>query len=101
MAAAAAVMRVRIVAAAAAVMRVRIVAAVFVFVRVAVCRMGRRVAVVPVVVMPVVMVAACMAVAVALMSVAVAGGVFVTGGRGGAGHLVTYEALRVPGTAGA
>lgn len=88
-------------AAAAAVMRVRIVAAVFVFVRVAVCRMGRRVAVVPVVVMPVVMVAACMAVAVALMSVAVAGGMFVTGGRGGTGHLVTYEALRVPGTAGA
>ena len=83
-------------AAAAAVMRVRIVAAVFVFVRVAVCRMGRRVAVVPVL-----MVAACMAVAVALMPVAVAGGVFVTGGRGGAGHLVTYEALRVPGTAGA
>ena len=78
-----------------------VVVAAFVVMRMAAFRMGRRVAVVPVVVMPVVMVAACMAVAVALMSVAVAGGMFVTGGRGGMKYLVTYEAVRVPGTAGA
>ena len=87
-------------AAAAAVMRVRIVAAVFVFVRVAVCRMGRRVAVVPVVVMPVVMTAALVAVVMAVAAVLVAV-VFVSGGQGGMKYLVTYEAVRVPGTAGA
>ena len=72
-----------------------VVAAAFVVMRMAAFRMGVRV-----VVMFMILAAARVAVVmtVATMFVAV-GGVFVFGGPGG--YLVTYEAVRVPGTAGA
>ena len=56
--------------------------------RLAAFRMGVRV-----VAVPVVMAAALVAVVMAV--------VFVPGGQGGMKYLVTYEAVRVPGTAGA
>ena len=72
-----------------------VVAAAFVVMRMAAFRMGVRVAA-----MFMIMAAARVAVimTVAIMFVAV-GGVFVSGGQGS--YLVTYEAVRVPGTAGA
>lgn len=63
-----------------------VVVAAFVVMRMAAFRMGVRVVAVPVV----------MAVAAVLVAV-----VFVPGGQGGMKYLVTYEAVRVPGTAGA
>ncbi len=72
-----------------------VVAAAFVVMRMAAFRMGVRV-----VVMFMILAAARVAVVmtVATMFVAV---VFVPGGQGGMKYLVTYEAVRVPGTAGA
>lgn len=71
-------------AAAGAVLVRMVVVAAFVVMRMAAFRMGVRV-----VAVSVVMTAALVAV------------VFVPGGQGGMKYLVTYEAVRVPGTAGA
>ena len=84
----------RVMAAAAVLVRMVVVAA-FVFVRVAAFRMAMRVVAV-LMIMAAARVAVVMAVVIMLVAV---GGVFVSGGQGGC--LVTYEALRVPGTAGA
>ena len=81
--------------AAAAVPVVMVVVAAFVVMRMAAFRMGVRVVAVPVV-MAAAFVAVVMAVAAVLVAV-----VFVPGGQGGMKYLVTYEAVRVPGTAGA
>ena len=72
-----------------------VVAAAFVSMRMAAFRMVMRV-----VAVPVVMVAARVAVGMAVAAVFVPV-VFVSGGQGGMKYLVTYEAVRVPGTAGA
>ena len=86
----------RVMAAAAGAVLVRmVVVAAFVVMRMAAFRMGVRVVAVPVV-MAAALVAVVMAVAAVLVAV-----VFVPGGQGGMKYLVTYEAVRVPGTAGA
>ena len=86
----------RVMAAAAGAVLVRmVVVAAFVVMRMAAFRMGVRVVAVSVV-MAAALVAVVMAVAAVLVAV-----VFVPGGQGGMKYLVTYEAVRVPGTAGA
>ena len=90
-----------------------VVVAAFVVMRMAAFRMGVRVVAVFVVMaaafivimvmmmlVPVVMAAAFVAMVMAVAAVLVAV-VFVPGGQGGMKYLVTYEAVRVPGTAGA
>ena len=72
-----------------------VVVAAFVVMRMAAFRMGVRMVAVSVV-MTASLVAVVMAVAAVLVAV-----VFVPGGQGGMKYLVTYEAVRVPGTAGA
>lgn len=74
-----------------------VVAAAFVVMRLAAFRMVMRVVAV-LMVMAAARVGVVMAVVIMLVAV---DGVFVSGGQGGMEYLVAYEALRVPGTAGA